>query len=241
MTVTIIDFTESASASLGASCGSATRYGRTEDILVLPIVIPEFKFRNIQGKVLGGNLVEGAHDAAFDQRPEAFDGVGMNSTDHVFAPAMAHNAVRVFGQPGVAGVLVGRQEIDLGAYGLTDEVLQGAPVGIADHASHDATVAGYGTGHDEFATSATAAGAFPAMFVLGLPAYIGFVSFHDAHKLAESGIDQTSTDTVAHIMGSLVRADPENALHFEGGNTLLAVRRLTLVFSKMVPTRTEKR
>jgi hypothetical protein len=37
---------------------SATRYGRTENIRVLPIVVPKFKFRNVERHVFCANLVE---------------------------------------------------------------------------------------------------------------------------------------------------------------------------------------
>ena len=47
------------------------------NIFVLPIVVPELEFRNIERQILGRYLVERAHDPALQDRPESLDGVGM--------------------------------------------------------------------------------------------------------------------------------------------------------------------
>jgi hypothetical protein len=46
---------------------------RPEDVRVLPVVVAELELGNVQRQILVTDLVETAHDAALNQRPEAFD------------------------------------------------------------------------------------------------------------------------------------------------------------------------
>lgn len=63
--------TENAPASLGPYGASATRYGCTEDVRVVPVVVAPFKLRDVKREILAADLVEAAHDAALDEGPEA--------------------------------------------------------------------------------------------------------------------------------------------------------------------------
>ena len=75
---------------------------------VFPVVVPELELGNVQRQIFSGNLVIGAHDAAFNQRPETVNGLGVNSADNVFATGMPYHLMRVvFVQPQVAPVFVG--------------------------------------------------------------------------------------------------------------------------------------
>jgi hypothetical protein len=71
--------TETASASFGSFCVSATRYRGAENVRVVPVVIAELKFGNIQRKVFAAHLVKAAHDAALQERPEAVNGLSMDN------------------------------------------------------------------------------------------------------------------------------------------------------------------
>lgn len=64
-----------------------------KDVRVHAVVIPEFKFSHIEREILAGNLVIGAHDSPFDDRPEAFNGVGVNRAIDVFAARVTHDAM----------------------------------------------------------------------------------------------------------------------------------------------------
>jgi hypothetical protein len=80
---------------------------RTEDVVVLPIIVPELKRHNIQRKVLGRDLMKVADDATLDQRPEAFDRLSVDCADDVLAFAMIDALVRELAvQPEVAAELV---------------------------------------------------------------------------------------------------------------------------------------
>jgi hypothetical protein len=85
---------ENASGFCGPLCVSATRYSGTKDVSVLPIVVTELKFRNVQRHILLTDLVECADNAALDDRPEAFNRIGMNGTDDIFVGFMPHKGTR---------------------------------------------------------------------------------------------------------------------------------------------------
>lgn len=50
---------ECASSVYGSDGASATRYGRTENVRVFPIIMPELKLSNVQRHVFAARLVEG--------------------------------------------------------------------------------------------------------------------------------------------------------------------------------------
>lgn len=54
---------------------SETCYSEPENVRVVPVVVPELRFRDVQRQVLGRDLVIAADDAALEQRPEAFNRV----------------------------------------------------------------------------------------------------------------------------------------------------------------------
>lgn len=67
-----------------SQCASASCYGRTEDVGVLPVVVTKLELGNVGRKVFGGNLVIRSHDAALNQRPETFDGLSVDRAHDVF-------------------------------------------------------------------------------------------------------------------------------------------------------------
>ena len=67
---------------------SASSYGRPEDVGVAAVVIPPLKFSDVERQVFGADVVEGAHDAAFQERPEAVDGLGVDVAPDIFAPVV---------------------------------------------------------------------------------------------------------------------------------------------------------
>jgi hypothetical protein len=71
-------FSENASA-FGSACVSAATYGRAENVMVAPIVIAKFEFGNIERQIFAVDLVISSDNAALDERPEAFNRIGVNS------------------------------------------------------------------------------------------------------------------------------------------------------------------
>jgi hypothetical protein len=52
-----------------------------EDVRITPVVITELELADLQRQIFLADLVEGADHAALDQRPKAFDCVGVNRAE----------------------------------------------------------------------------------------------------------------------------------------------------------------
>jgi hypothetical protein len=50
-----------------------SRNRRSEDVCILPIVVAALKFRDIERQIFAADFVEASHDAALNQRPNAFN------------------------------------------------------------------------------------------------------------------------------------------------------------------------
>jgi hypothetical protein len=85
--------TETASASFGCYCVSATRYRRAENVRVVPIVVAELKFGDVQRQIFAAHFVEAAHDPALQKRPKAVDGLGMDNAIDILAGGVPHGLV----------------------------------------------------------------------------------------------------------------------------------------------------
>ena len=75
-----------ASMILAASSASLNR--RSENVVVEAVVISELKFRDVQRQIFGADLVIAADDAALEDRPEAFNRVGVDRADNVLPRAV---------------------------------------------------------------------------------------------------------------------------------------------------------
>ncbi len=75
---------------------SATCYRLSKNIRVQPVVVSELKLSNIERHVLGADLVECADNAAFQDRPEPFNRVGVNRANNVLVFAVLDVGVRKF-------------------------------------------------------------------------------------------------------------------------------------------------
>ncbi len=67
----------------------------SEYVCIFSVIIAEFEFRDVEREVLLADLVEGSDHAAFQDRPEAFDGLSVNRTYNVLAASMVNGGVRV--------------------------------------------------------------------------------------------------------------------------------------------------
>ena len=64
-----------------------------ENVSVVAVVVAELELRDIQRQVLGADFVERANDAALEDRPEAFNRVGVDRADDVFVRGAAFNVL----------------------------------------------------------------------------------------------------------------------------------------------------
>src|SRR5450432_1040571 len=92
----------------------ASRNSRAEDVIVLPVVIPELKFRDVEREIFGGHLVKGTHDAALQEGPETVDGLSVDRTDNVLTTRVIDRPHEIGGMQGAVGAeLVGAKHRDL--------------------------------------------------------------------------------------------------------------------------------
>jgi hypothetical protein len=63
-----------------------------QNVGVFANIITELKLRDIQGQIFAADFVEAANDAAFNNRPKAFDGFRVNYTNNVLLFGVVYNA-----------------------------------------------------------------------------------------------------------------------------------------------------
>jgi len=207
---------------------SAACYRRTKNIRVVAVIVSELKLRDVQRHIFAADFVERADDAAFEDRPEALDRVGVNRADNVLAAVMAHDAVRIFsGKLAVAAVVIRGNQTDFVRNCLLNEAFQRFRVRSLDHASDHIAAPLDGTNYSCLAGRRTAGAAVAtvvAVFVPHLAAHIGFVHFDDAHKLLKFIVLHRGADAVAHVPSRLVGAEAHVAVDLPRANALLAGR-----------------
>ena len=73
----------------------------TENVSVLPVVVPELKLGDVERQIFLADLVECSDHPALNQRPETFNRIGMHRADNILAARMVDCGVRKFFVAGV--------------------------------------------------------------------------------------------------------------------------------------------
>ena len=217
-------FSENVSAPPGIDA-SAPCYSSTENIRVVPVVVSELKFGNIERHVLGADLVERADNAALQDRPETFNRVGVNGTNDVLMSVVIDSRVREFFEVmAVAGPRVGCQQTNLIGHGLVHKVHDTLRGDALQNLGNDfAFAADRANDFDLTATRITGTtAALVPMFVLVLPADVSLVHLNDASELVGLVFAETGADTVAHVERSPVAPEAHVAHDLECAHSLLA-------------------
>jgi hypothetical protein len=128
--------TETASASFGSFCVSATSYRRAENVWIVPIIISELKFGNVERQIFAADFVEAAHDAAFQERPKAVNSLGVNNAINVLTRGVQHGLVPF--QFPISRIVVSRNQADFFRDSFTRKfgkyfVVATVSAGILDH------------------------------------------------------------------------------------------------------------
>ena len=197
---------------------------RTENVIVEAVIISELEFGNIQRHVFLADLVERADNAAFHNRPETLNRIGVNRTDDILMRGVADDAVReAVAKVSVPGMLVGANEADPIRNRFMHETIKRFGISAVDDAGNHVTLALHRADDGGFARaeSASAAAAFIPMLVVPLAAKETFVNFNDPAKLGFR-LNERGADFMAHGMRRAVAAEAHDALNLEGANSLLA-------------------
>jgi hypothetical protein len=211
---------------------------RSENIGVVPIVVSELKFSDVERHVFGADLVERAHHAALENRPETLNRVRVHRADDKLSGGMLNGLVGVFGQPVIDLTFVSGEQTHLVRNDLTDEIFSGLGSDAGQDAGDDIALALHGTDDRRFAPVAAALTADLAMFVDGFAADIGLVHLNDTAKLVHVLLDKSSADTVGHVPSGFERAEAHVAVELPRTHALFAgqheVRDLEPVAERLV-------
>jgi hypothetical protein len=199
---------------------------RSEDIRVLPIIIAELELGDIERHVFPAHFVERSDDAAFEYRPEAFDGLSVNCTDNILASGMVNSRVReIFVEDVVRSQLIGAKQADLVGNGLSDKCIKGCRLDVSDHASYDIALAADSADDWSFArtnaSGSSAAATFIPMPILSQTANERFIDFHNAAELINV-LHESSSDLVAHEPSGPVGTEAHIAIDLQSAHAFLA-------------------
>lgn len=199
----------------------------SENILVMPVIVAELELGNIQVQVLFADLVEGADAAAFDQRPEAFDGLSVDRPNNVLFFVVVDGRVGIFfAEPGISGPLVGAKQADFMRNSFTNESGQCRGADVLDHAANNVAFTPYSADNGGLAgTDSAASTLLPAALVLVSVAHLAadesLINLDNAAKLFDV-LDQRSPDFMAHEPSGFVGAEAHIAHNLERAHSLFA-------------------
>jgi len=110
----------------------------SEDVRVPPIVVAELELRDVERHVFGADFVEGADNAALEDRPEAFNRVRVDRTDNVLAFGMINDAMReLFTERPITSPCVSAEQTDFLRNRAAHESGEGRGIDVLDNARHD--------------------------------------------------------------------------------------------------------
>jgi hypothetical protein len=204
----------------------APRNRRSEDIGVEPIVVPELKLRDVQRQIFAADFVEASDNSAFEDRPETFNRVGVDSADNMLSRAVIDNAVRkFFAKVVIAPKGVGADQTDFVGNGFAHEIFKSDLIDLPDDAGDDIAFAPYRTDDGSFepVITATAGSTFLIpMAIVVLAADVGFINLDNAAKLIHVLFDQGRADFVAHEPSGFDRTKTHVAPDLARTHSLLA-------------------
>lgn len=106
---------------------SRSRHHCGKDVVVLPVVVPEGELVEIERQVRLRDMMEVPHDAPLDERPEAVNVARVDLAADVLSGAMVDRLVGpLAADAAIAGVLIGRDEINLVSDGVGLRTLPGS-------------------------------------------------------------------------------------------------------------------
>lgn len=87
------------SEAVASSCASASCYCQPKDVRVGTVIIFELTFRDVERKIFGADLVVAADNRPLEDRPEAFNRLGVHRADNVFVGAVHDGFVGILFLP----------------------------------------------------------------------------------------------------------------------------------------------
>lgn len=105
---------------------SASLNGRSENVVVKAIIVPELELCNVKMQVFLAHVMESTNDTALEDAPEALNRIGMHRANDVLPMRVIDSDVReCLFEIAIARPLIGAEQANLVRYRLVDEGLQG--------------------------------------------------------------------------------------------------------------------
>lgn len=209
-----------------ATTGSASCYGRSEDVLVQAVVVSKLKLRDVKRKIFLADLMKRTHAATLEDRPKSLDGVDdMYCADHILSLRVVDDLVRVLlAQLPVAHPLIGYQKAHVIRDGFIHKAGQGFGFHVGNHASNHTALALYRSCHNSLFRSCPARSSVSVavMPILGLATDKGSIHFDNAAELGHVSGGHRNSDPVTHIPSCFVGTESHVAANLQGAHTLLA-------------------
>lgn len=95
--------------------------GRSENVVIEPVVIIELAFRDVGREIFAAHLVIAADDAALKNKPESLQSYCVNGIDNVALGGVVNACMRVVGQTAVDATFISRQQTHLVGHAFTHE------------------------------------------------------------------------------------------------------------------------
>lgn len=191
-----------------------------ENIPIEPIVVSELKLSDVQRHIFCADLMERANNATLEDRPEAFNRIGVNCADNVLPSMMVNGRVRESAwQFLVTGPRISRQQTYFVGNHFIDEIVNRLTCHVLQHAGDNITLALYSTNDRRF---------YVAIALLFIPVAVSifaadkcFVHFNNAAKFFHR-LHQRRADFVAHAVCGAIGAEAHLPLNLKGADAFLA-------------------
>jgi hypothetical protein len=206
---------------------SASRYCLAENIGFAAIVMAELEFGKIQWQIFLAHVVVSPDNSALQQRPEAFDVIGMHFAAHVFVRLVIYGVVREsLMELLIASAFISRDQIDFLRNRQPYESAHRLHRRVLNDLASDIALARDRTNDGNLVDRAA-----PRLFLVPVAiaiqaADVGFIHFDNAHQLLELGVFHRGAQAMAHVPSRLVCTASDLALNLERADALLAVKDL---------------
>jgi hypothetical protein len=197
----------------------------SENVCVFSIVISELEFGNVERHIFAAHFVECADHATLKDRPEAFDGLGVDCSYDILTTRVINSRVWIIlVERIVARILIGAKQADFVRHRFADERGESGGIHVRDHARDDVSFAADGADDWSFAgtdTAGSTAAALIPMLVFGQAADESFIDFDDSAELVDV-LHESGSDLMAHEPRSFIGTEAHVTHDLQCAHALLA-------------------
>jgi len=204
----------------------ASRDRRSENIRILPVIVSELEFRDVQGHIFAAHFVERADYAALEDRPEAFDGLCVDRANDILPSRMVNSRVWVILiERIVAWILIRAKQADPVRHRFADERSEGSGIHVRDYPCDHIALAANRADDWSFAgtdaTCSAAAAPFIQMPVLCQAAHESFIDLDNSAEFINV-LHESGSDLMAHEPSGPVRSEAHIAIYLQSAHSFLA-------------------